>query len=93
MSAHRKKTVRVEWLRDEINRLLSLDTLDQKQKSILCTLLERVLMDTKNYAGFNYNTWLNGGYEKWIKDGAPEFPEKNKYLLPEYDRTYYKKPL
>ena len=91
MSAHRKKTISVFWVQDEINRMLSLDTLDQKQKIILCTLLERVLMDTKNYAGFGYNTWLNGGFDHWKKDGEPDFQEKDKYLMPEYDRTYYKK--
>ena len=85
-----KKTILVESIRTEVNRLLTLDTLDQKQKSILCSFLERVLMDTNNYHGFNYTYWLNQGFEEWRKDGEPGFPKKQKYLGNEYDRTYYK---
>ena len=85
-----KKTILVESIRTEVNRLLTLDTLDQKQKSILCSFLARVLMDTNNYHGFNYTYWLCQGFEEWKKDGEPGFPEKLKYLGNEYDRTYYK---
>ena len=38
---------------------------------------------------FQYIDWHNGGYEQWMKDGEPGFPEKSKYIGPEYKRKYY----
>lgn len=93
----RTKVLFVEDIRQHINGLLASDSLTQEEKSTLCTLLERVLMSTSNYHGFNYIHWIfEGGFDQWVQDGKPEggvditWEEKQeRYLGPEYDRFYY----
>jgi len=84
------KTIKISIIQDEINRLLSLDNIDEQTKITLCNFIEKILMDTKNYKGFNHIDWSNGGFDQWEKDGEPGFPEKSKYLSREYSRVYYK---
>ncbi|UCC18982.1 MAG: hypothetical protein JSV62_12860 [Promethearchaeota archaeon] len=83
-----RKTVKVEYIKDKINHLLTIDTIPQDAKKQLCLFLDMVLLETDNYKGFQSLTWINGGYEQWVKDGEPDFPEKNKYLAPEWNRRY-----
>jgi len=54
--SRKRKTVEVEKLRKEINRLLALKSLDMSGKEALAHVLEDVLLDTGNYKGFK---WLN----------------------------------
>jgi len=54
MRDNMKKTIKVEELRNQINFLLSLDTLSQVEKSSLVRLLSRILGETGNYKGFYY---------------------------------------
>lgn len=65
--------------------------LTQDEKRGLCSALEHVLHKTGNYAGFNYVYWLEHGFHEWEAAGEPGFPEKQKFLGPEYDRYYYGK--
>ena len=87
-----KKTIKVETLKTITNHQLSSD-ISQQEKGCLCTLLERVLHDTGNYQGFNYNFWNNGGHKEWKKAGEPDFPKKEVYITgpdkDEYGREYY----
>lgn len=46
-------------------------------------------MEAKEYNGFRYLYWSKQGFEEWKEAGEPGFPEKNKYIGPEYDRAYY----
>ena len=85
-----KKTIEVSVIKEEINRLLALETIPEETKKTLCTFIERVLMDTKNYKGFNYvKWWSEGGFKEWQSAGSPDFPEKQKYMGPEYRRIYF----
>lgn len=87
----------------EANRRLALSTLTSEEKQGVCELLEFVLHESGNYAGYNDNYWLTVGYKEWKDAGEPGFPEKELYIygpkkksdsrsLPKYDkfsRTYY----
>jgi hypothetical protein len=86
-----KKTIKVEeilkWANDQLKR--TDETATQEFKSGICTMLERVLFNTGNYAGFQHNYWNEKGWKLWCEAGQPEeWPEKKKYIGPEYDRCY-----
>lgn len=82
-----RKTFDVNEFRTYINGLLINEKISEPQKSILCSVLERILMDSNNYRGFNYVDWLDHGFNEWKKDGEPEV--KTKYYGPEYKRHYH----
>ena len=82
-----RKTIGVKTIQEEINRLLALDTLSEEKKSVLCHLIEEVLMSTHNYRGFNYIDWINKGYKQWEIDGKPK--DTTPYLGREYSRVYF----
>jgi len=52
-------------------------------------MIEQVLRDSGNYAGFGYPYWNETGYKLWKAEGEPGFPEKQKYIGNEYDRQYF----
>ncbi|CAG0983747.1 hypothetical protein METP3_02234 [Methanosarcinales archaeon] len=79
----------VSDIRIFVNKLLENPRINQKDKEAYCYLLEHFLMEAKEYNGFRYLYWSKQGFEEWKKAGEPGFPEKNKYIGPEYDRTYY----
>ena len=85
-----KKTTSVEmfknWANEQLKRTDEYAT--QEFKAGICTGLERVLHDSGNYNGFNHNYWNATGFKAWLAAGEPDFPEKNKYIGPEYDRCY-----
>lgn len=89
----KRKSETVEELRQEINRRLALDSIPEEGKKALAGILEDVLMATGNYHGFSSLRWRNGGgYEQWVTDGEPGFPEKQQYIAKEgeeYDRIYH----
>jgi hypothetical protein len=88
--AIKRKTYEVEKLRAYVNKALANDHWTAEQKQAMAFLLESVLMDTGNYRGFNYLKWVDeGGYEAWLADGQPDFPEKDKYLGDKMRRRYY----
>ena len=49
-----KKTIKVTELKDNVNRMLAESTCSPEGRETMCTILERVLMDTGNYNGFRY---------------------------------------
>ena len=93
----KRKTIEVSKLKAEINRRLALpaERHSDDERAALCALLETVLMDTGNYAGFNWLYWQQHGYQEWRDAGSPEeFPAKYRYLYgpglhDDYRREYY----
>ena len=47
-------------------------SLSQAMKAEICTNIERLLHDTKMYAGFNYNYWMDCGCDDWNNSGKFE---------------------
>ncbi len=87
-----KKTVKVAEIRSRVNNLLARENLSQETKSVLCSILESILMDTNNYHGFNHIYWCNKGCKEWEDAGKPEDETKNQFIignLGEYARSYY----
>jgi len=91
----KRKTINVNAILAEANKQLARqdEFATTEFKAGVCVILERILMDTGNYDGFNYNLWNNGGWAQWQKDGEPEGQEKEKYMYSkfggQYDRCYY----
>jgi hypothetical protein len=86
-----RKTVEVANIRMDINKILAEDEskVSEETKKELCFFLERLLLDTGNYHGYNNVDWLKGGFNRWWNEGQPDFPEKQKYIGREYSRMYY----
>ncbi len=87
-----RKTVDVEFVRDLANKLMALPdsaVINSGYRMGVARVLEAVLHETDNYAGFNYKEWLDTGCTKWNNDGRPE--NKADYLGDETRRHYYKK--
>jgi hypothetical protein len=80
------KTMNVSEFREHINYLLTCD-FTQEEKKAFCLVLQDVLHSTRQYNGFNYSAWNNGGFLQWRKDGEPK--DNTPYLGLEYDRYYY----
>ncbi len=91
-----RKTIDVVYILETFNRQLAQEDLTDKEKSILCTVLEDILFKTGNYAGFNYRYWSSVGCNQWIDAGQPDFPKKEEFILgpdgSEYNRFYYYSP-
>ena len=49
-----RKTIKVENIRNRINKMLAVEK-DKNTKSSLCCIIEDVLMQTGNYQGFRWN--------------------------------------
>lgn len=49
------KTVKVADILEYVNTVLERDIINDEVKGGLCSVIERVLMDTGNYKGFGYN--------------------------------------
>ena len=69
MSKPKRKTIEVEKITREVNRLLKLDTISEEKKEAICSLLETILFQTGNYHGWglNFPPGLEPGTEKWKK--------------------------
>ena len=64
----------VEWA----NAAMAREDITSGERAWIRATIERVLMDTGTYHGFNYVAWYAGGYNQWEKDGKPE--DNTKYL-------------
>ena len=71
----KRKTIKVDEFKAEVNRLLALDNLSQEEKKGLCYLVEKFLLSTGNYKGFIYPAIFTPGGTQWIKDN----PYKKSY--------------
>ena len=82
----KRKTIEIEKLLNEANRLLEIyeddgnkKYINQDWKSGICSLLEYVLHETGNYHGFNFNEWIKrGGFEAWKIENDKANNENNK---------------
>lgn len=90
-----RKTFDVKGFLDYANKQLARrdEHATREFKMGVCALLEHVLMGTDNYRGYNYNLWVNGGCDEWVRAGEPDFPEKERFMYSEhggeFDRVYY----
>jgi hypothetical protein len=80
------KTIKVKDLIIEINRVLSLDNIDQTEKKALCYILETFLMRTKNYKGYLYPELFTQECSQWKKDNPDK--EYSEYIKNDFNREY-----
>jgi hypothetical protein len=85
----KKKTIKVEDIRDTVNGMLLRDDITDDVRVGMCAVLENILHITGNYQGFNNVEWINGGWQKWVADGQPGYPDKEKYAGNNTKRHYY----
>ena len=81
------KTMRISEIKNYVNSILEDSKISQESKKEFCVFLENILHSTKNYNGFNFIEWVNGGCDKWREDGRPS--DNSKYIGKEYNRIYY----
>lgn len=85
----RQKTVQVYDLVNIFNKKIE-TAKSTEERLTLCSALEGILHMTGNYRGFQYLDWgKGGGYDRWMKAGCPDFPEKNKYIGDQSKRSYF----
>ena len=82
-----KKTISMKRVLELSN--IVLESLPDGSKDV-CLLIETLLHETGNYAGYNYVYWNNQGYQEWVAAGKPEGVEKTKYYGPEWKRIYFR---
>lgn len=90
-----RKTIKVKKLVASLNQQLANPNLSQEEKKVICSIIERILLDTNNYSGFTHITWSTGGAKEWFKameEGRvkeDDYKAKQEYIGPEYNRIYY----
>ena len=82
------KTIKVSKVLEFANEQLKREdhVATQSFKRGITVLLEKILLSTDNYEGFNFIPWLEGRYEDWMEAGQPEGPRDY------YSRKYFKSP-
>lgn len=94
-----RKTIAVDLVRKLANQKLASD-IPEEQRHGICWLLEAILFETENYAGYNGVDWLEGGSERYQEQQALtprqllnpcglDMSVPKEYLGPEYKRRYY----
>ena len=88
----RRQTISVKRIKEMANAKIAQDNTGQEGCIKIAVLLEDILFETGNYAGFNYIAWHNGGYKQWVKAcqeaGDPDLPN-SPYLGADWKRFYY----
>lgn len=84
--------IAVSKIKEIANSILSdnrnIDVVNSETRKGVAQLLERILMETGNYRGFNFVQWTKeGGFENWQKDGEPR--DNTAYLGDQSRRIYY----
>ena len=74
-----RKTIDRRLVLEEINQAIR-DAKTEDQRLILRHVAERILHQSNTYRGFNWNYWMEKGFEEWKEDGEPDFPEKDQYI-------------
>lgn len=85
-----RKTVDVEVIRNRVNVMLAAPDsshCNAETRKGAAFILETVLHDTGNYAGFNYLDWMNSGHDRWVADGKPA--DTTPYLGDQSRRYYF----
>lgn len=91
----RRQTIKVKELVASLNQQLADPNLSQEEKKVICSIIERILLDTNNYQGFTHITWATGGAKEWskaVEEGRvkeDDYKAKQEYIGPEYNRIYY----
>jgi hypothetical protein len=89
--AKRRKTVDVSEVLARVNAFLAREdpyvTADMRKGAYI--LLEGILHETGNYAGFNNLGWMNGGHDRWVSQGKPD--NREPYIGDDTRRHYYTK--
>lgn len=67
----KRKTIEVSELKSVINERIAKFAPTPEARKELESILSYILHRTGNYGGFNYVAWLDGGCERWEKDGRP----------------------
>ncbi len=82
-----RKTIDIKNVIQSINGRIKTSASVEVRRE-LGLLATELLSAVNSYGGYNYNYWLKQGYQEWLVDGMPEFPEKEKYILgPTLDKT------
>jgi hypothetical protein len=90
-----KKTIQVETVKKMVNHTLLHSPDDAKgERQGLCMLLEKILMDTGNYRGFNYLTKekmkeSEYGVSIGINSPAVELTIEKKFEGTDHTRVFY----
>ena len=82
-----KKTMDVAEIKKFANKQLANPEINDAEKRGIITMIERILHDTGNYQGFQYNYWNKTGWQLWRMAGEPE--NTDPYLGNQLDRVYY----
>lgn len=61
------KTFNIEEIKNRVNTILADDNNSDEAKLLVAGLLEGILIESRNYHGFKYVDWENGGYERYLK--------------------------
>jgi hypothetical protein len=59
----KRQTIKIEDLKNEVNRLLKIKHLSQEEKLGFCGILEYALHTTHNYKGYTYITTYTDNQE------------------------------
>ncbi len=93
MAVRKRQTVKVQEVKERVNAMIKAHAHNAPENDQfrmgMAAVLETILHESGQYKGFNYNEWLEGGFTKWREDGEPGFPEKEKYLGDQTNRTYH----
>lgn len=85
------KTLQVDQIRKLANKRLALRsafaTPDFRRG--VAAFLETLLHESRQYAGFNFLDWLEGGHDRWVADRKPL--DRTPYIGDESRRVYYAK--
>lgn len=58
-----RKTIEVEWMLNWANKQLAYEGHNQQHKAGICTMIERLLLDTGRYNGYRYLYQWTDGHE------------------------------
>ena len=81
-----KKTITMKRVLELSN--IVLESLPEGSKGV-CLLIETLLHETGNYAGYNNSYWMEKGYTEWVAAGKPEGIMKSKFYGPKWKRVYF----
>jgi hypothetical protein len=78
---NKKRNATLQAVVDKANEFMneSPDS-DRPARKMLAVFVDSLLFEARCYNGYNYLYWLETGYDQWVKDGRPDFLEKDPYI-------------
>lgn len=78
-----RKTINVADVRESANQILAASTTSPDVRLGICSMLEKILMDSGNYKGYRYlgSTEVPEGQDpgiRWIGELICEYPDKSR---------------